>query len=71
MDGEFPFRVDVKVVGENVWHGNLLRFSNAEDAEEWGRSLMDRWTLAEAMRVVPWDHPEREPYDPDDKHIVS
>ena len=37
------------------WDGNLLRFANKADAEQWVYGLMYRWTAVTATRVVESD----------------
>jgi len=47
------FKPEVKVRGEESWHGNALRFETEQEAEANVRDLMSRWTLVTDTRVVP------------------
>jgi hypothetical protein len=62
------FRVDVKVVGENSWATNALRFDTEPEALAYAHDLYSRWSSAERMRVVPDTTPDREPYVPGSAH---
>lgn len=42
----------VKVSGEDGWHGNALVFATEEEAFCYARDLFNRWTLTTAYRAV-------------------
>ena len=61
-------RVDVKVIGENTWATNGLRFDTEAEALTYAHDLYRRWTVAELMRIVPENHPDHEIYTAGSEH---
>ncbi|MEV0360118.1 DUF3846 domain-containing protein [Nocardia sp. NPDC050697] len=46
------FKVEVRAINEETWHGNLMRFTTYWSAAEYGLNLASRWALVEAIRVI-------------------
>jgi hypothetical protein len=56
MKGQtMSFKPEVQVAGESSWSGNGLRFAVEEQAKEYARDLMCRWTSVRDWRVVTSD----------------
>ena len=49
---EGSFWVEVKVLGDERWYRNQAVFGDVSVAMVWGMLLLDRWSLAEDVRVV-------------------
>jgi hypothetical protein len=50
---EGKFRVEVKVTDDPSWHRNDLEIEDCFDATVWAMALLERWTAAERVRVLP------------------
>lgn len=48
-----PFRVEVRVVGDPKWYSNQATYPDYWEAIVWAMVLLERWTLAEDVRVIP------------------
>jgi hypothetical protein len=46
-----------EVFTEGAWYGNSLRFATKEEAEIYGRDLLNRWLVPTDSRAVPSDDP--------------
>jgi hypothetical protein len=56
------FRAEVATAdGSTTWSANALTFDTAAEAGDYAIDLARRWTLVRMARVVPSDHPRREP----------
>lgn len=49
------FAVEVKTIGDDKWYRNGLAFEEFAEAMVWGMLLLERWALAEDVRVVAID----------------
>jgi hypothetical protein len=45
------------LTGVNDWNSNGLRFATEQEANEYGKELLSRWTVPKAHRVVPSEDP--------------
>lgn len=46
-------RIEVQTLGDPKWYGNDAVFPDYFEAAVWGMTLLERWTLAHSLRVVP------------------
>ena len=65
------YKAQVAGVGENVWSGNGLLFHTEDEAVDYAKGLLLRWSGADMARVVTEDVPVREPVELDDERIVA
>ncbi len=47
------YRVEVQVIGETEWHRNAAKYTDYWEAVIWAMLLLERWALANDVRVVP------------------
>ncbi len=47
------FRVEVRTIGDPKWYGNDARYDDYCEAIIWAMVLLERWSSAEDVRVVP------------------
>jgi hypothetical protein len=47
------YRVEVRTIGDPKWHSNQATFSDYWEAIIWAMVLLERWTLARDVRIVP------------------
>jgi hypothetical protein len=57
------YKPEVQVHGDTKWYDNALRFATKEEAEEYAKGLIQRWTQAEAHRVSESDEPPNFVYE--------
>jgi hypothetical protein len=48
-----PFRVEVRVTDDPKWYTNQAIYPDYWEAIVWAMLLLERWTMAEDVRVVP------------------
>ena len=51
-------RVEVQTLGDPKWYSNDAVFPDYFEAIVWGLSLLERWTLAQSLRIIPLTHEE-------------
>lgn len=49
------YRVEVRTIGDPKWYSNQATFLDYWEAIIWAMVLLERWTLATEIRVVPVD----------------
>lgn len=49
----YGHRLEVQTKGDPKWYGNEAVFPDYFEAAVWGMTLLERWTLAHAVRVLP------------------
>lgn len=47
------YRVEVRTVGDPKWYGNQATYPDYWEAVVWAMVTLERWTLAEDVRVIP------------------
>lgn len=54
----YGHRVEVLTYGDQKWYGNQATFPDYFEAAVWGMTLLERWTQAENVRILPLSEQE-------------